>query len=48
MAADTPQTPKTPWHLWVVGVLSLLWNMIGAFDFYMTQTHNAAYLKNFT
>ena len=44
----TPPTPaiKTPWHLWVVGGLSLLWNLGGAFDFFMTQTKNAAYLKN--
>ena len=45
--ATTP-TPaiKTPWHLWVVGGLSLLWNLGGAFDFFMTLTKNAAYLKN--
>ena len=48
MADVTPQLPKTPWHLWIVGVLSLLWNMGGAFDFYMSETHNAAYLKNLT
>lgn len=24
---------RTPWHLWVVGVLSLLWNAGGAFDY---------------
>lgn len=41
-------SPKTPWHLWVVGVLSLLWNAGGALDFTMTETHNAAYLKQFT
>ena len=38
--------PKPPWHLWVVGILSLLWNLGGAFDFFMTQTKNATYLKN--
>ena len=25
-------TVKTPWHLWVVGVLALLWNGFGAYD----------------
>jgi hypothetical protein len=45
-ATPTPTpAPKTPWHLWVVGALSLLWNLGGAFDFFMTQTKNAAYLK---
>ncbi len=34
----------TPRHLWVVGVLSLLWNSIGAFDYVMTQTKNKAYM----
>lgn len=47
--ADTPLPPsKTPRHLWVVGILSLLWNVVGSFDFVMTQTHNAAYMAAFT
>ncbi|WP_116364565.1 hypothetical protein [Parahaliea mediterranea] len=37
-----------PWHLWVVGVVSLLWNAAGAFDFTMTQTRNAEYMSAFT
>jgi hypothetical protein len=47
---DEPGTPsaKTPWHLWVVGVVSLLWNSVGAIDFVMTQTKNQAYMKGFT
>jgi hypothetical protein len=32
----------------VVGVVYLLWSLVGAFDFFMTQTRNAAYLKAFT
>jgi hypothetical protein len=48
MADVTSQAPKTPWHLWVVGVGSLLWNSGGALDFVMTQTRNAAYMKDFT
>lgn len=34
-----------PWHLWAVGIVSLLWNSIGALDYTMTQTRNAAYLS---
>ena len=30
--------PKAPWHLWVVGVLSLLWNASGAWVFVQAQT----------
>lgn len=37
-----------PTHLWMVGILSLLWNSFGAFDYLMTQTGNAAYLASFT
>lgn len=39
---------KTPWHLWVIGVVSLLWNAVGAFDYLMTETKNATYMANFT
>jgi hypothetical protein len=39
---------KTPKHLWIVGVLALLWNAVGAFDYLMTQTQNEAYMKQFT
>ncbi|MFT4955851.1 MAG: hypothetical protein ACI8U3_002250 [Brevundimonas sp.] len=36
---------KTPWHLWVVGIVSLLWNGFGAFDFVMTTTRGEAYMR---
>jgi len=38
----------TPKHLWIIGVVSLLWNGMGAFDYLMTQTRNAAYMGQFT
>lgn len=28
---------KTPWHLWVVGILTLLWNAVGIFSYLMTH-----------
>lgn len=28
---------RTPWHLWVVGVLTLLWNSVGGFSYTMTR-----------
>ena len=40
--------PKTPWHLWLVCAVSLLWNSFGAFDYTMTEMQNAAYLADFT
>ena len=36
---------RTPWHLWAVGVVSLLWNAAGAYDYLMTQLGNEAYLS---
>jgi len=43
-----PTSLKTPVHLYVVGVASLLWNAGGAFDYFMTQTKNEEYMANFT
>lgn len=39
---------KTPLHLWIVGIVSLLWNLVGGADFVMTVSGNQAYLSNFT
>ena len=36
---------KTPWHLWVVGVISLLWNAFGANDYLQTQLGNLDYME---
>ncbi|WP_265569869.1 hypothetical protein [Sphingomicrobium nitratireducens] len=35
----------TPAHLWIVGLLSLVWNGFGGYDYWMTRTHNEAYLS---
>lgn len=29
----------TPWHVWLIGVVALLWNSMNAFDYFMTTTH---------
>ncbi|MGE0581589.1 MAG: hypothetical protein AB7P31_05615 [Steroidobacteraceae bacterium] len=39
---------RTPWHLWAVGIVALLWMGMGALDYVMTQTRNASYLSAFT
>src|SRR5262245_1040045 len=44
---ETPARRRS-WRLWVIGVVALLWNSIGAMDYVMTQTKNEAYMKNFT
>jgi len=37
---------RTPIHLWIVGVLSLLWNSFGCFDYLMTRMRNTEYLAS--
>mgnify|MGYP001615659604 CR=1 FL=1 len=41
---DQSSGAGTPWHLWVVGVLSVLWNAIGCYDFTLTNLRDQAYL----
>lgn len=48
MADTTAPAGKTPWHLWVVGIVSLLWNAMGAMDFIMTHMKPDVWLKAFT
>ncbi|HSG48119.1 MAG TPA: hypothetical protein VLA43_09925 [Longimicrobiales bacterium] len=40
--------PRTPVHLWIVGIVALLWTGFGAFDYLMTQTQNESYMASFT
>jgi hypothetical protein len=39
---------KTPVHLWIVGVLSLLWNLMGAFNYIMSQFKVEAFMSQMT
>ncbi len=41
---DAPM--KTPWHLWLIGVIALLFNAIGVFDFVMNMVQGAQYLAS--
>lgn len=38
---DAPM--KTPWHLWLIGVIAVLFNSIGVFDFVMSMVQGAKY-----
>jgi len=42
------QGTRTPRHLWIVGIVALLWNLIGAMDYIMTETENEGYMSKFT
>jgi hypothetical protein len=39
---------RTPAHLWIVGVVSLLWNAMGAFDYLATQLRLESYMSQFS
>lgn len=38
---------KPSWLFWVVAILAILWNAFGVYDYWMTSTGNANYLKDF-
>ena len=40
------ETVKTPWHIWVVGVVAILWNGFGCLDFTLTYAQGDAYLAS--
>ena len=42
------RTGGTPVHLWIVGIVALLWNGMGAVDYVMTETRNEEYMSQFT
>ena len=37
---------RTPVHLWIVGILALLWDCFGAYDYTMTRMRNTDYLAS--
>lgn len=39
-------TVRTPWHLWAVGALALLWNGFGGYLYVMTQMQGAEFLRS--
>ena len=39
--ADAPV--KTPWHIWLIGIIAVLFNSIGVFDFVMSMAQGAEY-----
>jgi hypothetical protein len=39
-------TVKAPWHLWLIGVIAVLFNSIGVFDFVMSMTQGEQYMAS--
>jgi hypothetical protein len=43
---DDAIASKTPIHLWVLGILALLWNCIGGYDYLMSNIGGLAYFES--
>lgn len=43
---DDVQTARAPMHLWIVGLLALLWNGFGCYDYLMTRMRNLDYFRS--
>lgn len=43
---NAPAQAKIPWHLWAVGVVGVLWNSFGCYDYFMTMTKGEEYMKS--
>ena len=41
-------TVKTPVHLWIIAIVSLLWNAMGAYDYLATKLRIESYMSQFT
>lgn len=41
------QATKAPAHLWIIGIVSLLWNCVGAFDYSASQLKFEPYMSQF-
>lgn len=39
---------KAPFHLWLIGILAVLWNAVGAFDYTATQMQMEFYMSQFS
>lgn len=42
----TDVSAKAPWHLWAVGIVAVLFNAIGVFDFTMAHVQGPKYLES--
>jgi hypothetical protein len=43
---DEVRTAKAPMHLWIVGLLALIWNGFGCYDYLMTRMRNLDYFRS--
>lgn len=45
VAGAPVESRRAPWHLWAVGLVSLLWNLIGVTDYTLSQLKNRAWIE---
>ena len=45
VAMEPARSARTPWHLWLVGLIGLPWNGFGVYDYLCTQTRGEPYLR---
>ena len=45
--AQRTKTPGTPWHLWLVGILGLLWSLMGVVSFMLTEMKVEAVMSRY-
>jgi hypothetical protein len=43
----TGYSARTPWHLWLVGLIGIPWNGFGVFDYVSTKLRGDAHLREF-
>ena len=45
--AQRTTTPGRPWHLWLIGIIGLLWSSMGVLSFMLTQLKVEAAMSRF-
>ena len=45
--AQRTTTPGRPWHLWLIGIVGVLWSLMGVLSFMLTQMHVEAVMSRF-
>jgi hypothetical protein len=47
-ATVAPDRASAPWHLWVIGLVSLCWHGFGGYDYIQSQIGNREYIASMT
>jgi hypothetical protein len=47
LQAQATKIPGRPWHLWLIGIVGLLWSLMGVMSFVLTQMRVEAVMSGF-